>query len=104
MKPIRAALFSMVLAGAGLVVSAPQASAGGECTDLYGKSSWQACAEQYGVECEKFGQGTLGSGWDCHYPDGSHDDCVKIDVVEGTTSGSCEHYARGVMDPDGHDH
>lgn len=88
------------------VHASPLAHTGGQCTDLYGKSqsAWQTCAEDHGVECEKFGQGTLGSGYNCHYPDGSHDDCLKIDDVMGKVSGGCSYYGPVVEDPDGHDH
>jgi hypothetical protein len=41
------------------------------------------------------GTGTLGSGWNCNYPGGGHDECVRLDVVMGKVTGSYMYYPPG---------
>lgn len=38
------------------------------------------------------------------HPDGSHDECVKVDDVMGKVVGGCQYFAPGVRDPDSFDH
>lgn len=95
-------LVATVVAGLS-TVNAPNATAAGACTNLFKQdySSWQSCVQSQGVDCERIGSGAVGSGYLCTYPDGSHDECIRMDVDIAKVTGTCMWYAPGVVPSSG---